>query len=291
MVCRRTLDLPQGRVSILEKGRQRPKEPSLVLIHGLMGTAATFIPLLEAMGEQYHVIAIDLPGAGGSDRDPRVSPALAAVSGCVAAILDALALPQPILVGHSHGAAVSLYLAASEPGRVGSLVLLAPAHPYFRHADQLISFYLSPLGRVFAHTMPWYPAWVQMFGLRRMAGPQSWDTPERLVPYRENLRTRGTVGCLLRLLRTWHSDMRELRQLLEAPFRLPTLVIWGDHDRAVPVGTAPALMRRLRCGELRVLVGVGHRPAEESAVACAELIEQWAARSACPRKPPVSVAG
>ena len=124
-----------------------------------------------------------------------------------------------------------------------------------------------------------------------MAGPQSWDSPERLLPYRENLRTRGTIGHLLRLLQTWHSDMRELRHLLEAPFRLPTLLIWGDHDRAVPLGTAGARQRRLRRSELRGLAGVGHRPAEERAEVCAALIEEWTERlPGLGRKVPFSAA-
>ena len=282
--------LPQGRVSYLEQGTRRAGEPTFVLIHGLMGTAATFGPLLRELPPQRHVIAIDLPGAGESDRDPKISPHLWSVSQCVAGILDALELEQSMLVGHSHGGAVAMHLAASEPGRVSALALMAPAHPYFRHADQLIAFYLSPIGRAFAHTLPWYPAWIQMLGLRQMAGPQSWDTPERLVPYRANLRTRGTIPFLLRLLRTWHSDMRELRHLLEAPFRLPTLLLWGDHDRAVPVSTAADLQKHLRAAELQVLAGVGHRPAEERPAICARLIEGWWERSRFPRKSPISAA-
>ena len=262
-----------------------------MLIHGLMGSAATFLPLLEALPADRHAIAIDLPGAGASERNRRLSATLSSVSRCVADILQSLQLDRPVLVGHSHGGAVSLYLAASEPQLVRALVLLAPAHPYFRHADQLIRFYLSPVGIAFAHTIPWYPRWLQMFGLRRMAGPQSWDTPDRLVPYRENLRTRGTIGHLLRLLQSWHVDMRELRHLLEAPFRMPTLLIWGDHDRAVPLSTAGALRRRLRRSELQVLEGTGHRPAEERPANCAELIEDWCERlPGLTRKVPLSAA-
>jgi pimeloyl-ACP methyl ester carboxylesterase len=244
---------------------------------------------MAEIAEDRHVIALDLPGAGGSERDlPRAkssaknsaknsksAASLAGVTESVLKALDALQLERPVLVGHSHGGAVSMYLAAFHPERASGLVLLAPAHPYFRHADQLIGFYLSPLGRVFAHTLPWYPQWVQMAGLRRMAGPRSWDSPERLVPYRENLRTRGTVPHLLKLLRTWHTDMAELRALLECPFRTPTMLIWGDHDRAVPVSTAESLQRRLIESDLRVFEGVGHRPAEERPKLTAAVIEEW----------------
>lgn len=277
MVERRSIRAGEFRLSYLERGTARVGEASLVLIHGLMGTAATFLPLLAAMPVGRHVIAMDLPGAGGSERGPRLEASLAAVAKSVVLALDALGLEAPVLVGHSHGAAVSMYLAALYPKRVSGVVLLAPAHPYFRHADQLIRFYISPLGKLFAHTIPWYPRWVQMRALRSMAGPQSWDAPERLVPYRENLRTRGTVRHLLRLLRTWHTDMTELRHLLDCPFRTPALLIWGDHDRAVPLSTAEDLMRRLLEGELRVLEGVGHRPAEERPEMCAAAMEEWMA--------------
>ena len=284
MVERRSVQAGGRRLSYLEKGQRASGEPSLVLIHGLMGTAATFLPLLAEIAEERHVIALDLPGAGGSERDPKMGASLANVTESVLKALDALDLERPILVGHSHGGSVSMYLAAFHPERTNGLVLLAPAHPYFRHADQLIGFYLSPLGRAFAHTLPWYPQWVQMAGLRRMAGPKSWDTPERLLPYRENLRTRGTIPHLLKLLRTWHTDMAELRALLECPFRTPTMLIWGDHDRAVPVGTAESLQRRLLRSDLRVFEGVGHRPAEERPKLTAAVIEEWLAESVAIRR-------
>lgn len=277
MIERQSVQAGGRRLSYLEKGKPAAGEPTLVMIHGLMGTAATFLPLLAEI-EDRHVIALDLPGAGGSERDPKMGASLGAATESVLKALDALGLERPILVGHSHGAAVSMYLASLHPNRVSGLVLLAPAHPYFRHADQLIRFYLSPLGKVFAHTIPWYPQWVQMAALRRMAGPKSWDTPERLVPYRENLRTRGTIPHLLKLLRTWHTDMKELRDLLDCPFRTPALLVWGDHDRAVPVDTAEALGKRLLDSELRVFEGVGHRPAEERPKLTAAVIEEWLPR-------------
>jgi magnesium chelatase accessory protein len=284
MVERRSIQAGGRRLSYLEKGRRVAGEPSLVIIHGLMGTAATFLPLMAEIAEDRHVIALDLPGAGGSERDPKMGASLGKVTASVLKALDALKLERPVLVGHSHGGSVAMYLAAFHPERASALVLISPAHPYFRHADQVIGFYLSPLGRVFAHTLPWYPQWVQMAGLRRMAGPKSWDSPERLVPYRENLRTRGTIPHLLNLLRTWHTDMAELRALLECPFRTPALVIWGDHDRAVPVSTAESLMRRLLHSDLRVFEGVGHRPAEERPKLTAAVIEEWLTETAVVRQ-------
>src|ERR1700742_5031893 len=168
MVERRSIQAGGRRLSYLEKGRRVAGEPSLVLIHGLMGTAATFLPLMAEIAEDRHVIALDLPGAGGSERDPargknsKPGASLAAVTGSVLKALDALKLERPVLVGHSHGGSVAMYLAGIAPQWRGGLVLIAPAYPYFRPADQLSGFYLSPLGKVFAHPLKWYPQWVQM---------------------------------------------------------------------------------------------------------------------------------
>jgi pimeloyl-ACP methyl ester carboxylesterase len=123
--------------------------------------------------------------------------------------------------------------------------------------------------------MTWFPEWIQMIGLRRMAGPQSWDTPQRLKPYRDNLRTPGTVLHLLRLLRTWHQDMSGLRRAMRRKLLTPSLILWGDCDRAVPLHSAPKLRTHLRHSELITLLGVGHRPAEETPKLVAEFVHAW----------------
>jgi pimeloyl-ACP methyl ester carboxylesterase len=111
-----------------------------------------------------------------------------------------------------------------------------------------------------------------------MAGPKSWDSPERLKPYRENLQVPGTMAHLLRLLKTWHKDMLGLRKALRKHLHTPALVVWGDSDRAVPVGSAPELRRHLVHSELVVMPGVGHRPAEERPGMVAGFVREWMER-------------
>lgn len=275
MIERRQIVMDGLRLSYLERGRAQRQQPSLVLLHGLMGCAATFVPLIEQLDPSLHIIAVDLPGAGHSERRKDIDPRLATTAEQVSRLLAALELRQPVVLGHSHGSAIALSLAAHHRRSVSCLVLLSPAHPYFDEGDPVIRFYLSKPGQIFAHLMPWLPEWLQMIGLRRMAGPQSWDTPERLKPYRENLRTPGTILHLLRLLQTWHNDMSGLRRALRRPLETPSLIVWGDCDRAVPIRSAPELRAHLLHSELITLRGVGHRPAEEAPEAVAGFIHQW----------------
>jgi len=278
MLHRRHLHLDGLRLAYLEKGSPSPEAPSLVLLHGLMGTAETFIPLMQALDSRQHVVALDFPGSGQSERHPALDPSLRSTTRTVARFLAALQLRRPIVLGHSHGGTVATYLAVTQPDALSSLILFAPAHPYFREGDLLIRFYQSLPGRLLAHTMPWYPQWVQMMALRRMAGPKSWDTPERLKPYRENLRTAGTIEHLLRLLAGWQSDMGALRDLLRTPLATPVKLVWGDSDRAVPFHSADELRKHLLVSEFQILPGVGHRPAEEQPASCAALIQDWIER-------------
>lgn len=262
-------------ISYLEQGQARAGSLSLLLLHGLMGCADTFVPMMAALPPDLHVIALDMPGAGCSERRRDFSPRLAALARTTADLLKHLGLSAVCLCGHSHGGAVAMQMAQMYPDLVKSLVLAAPAHPYFDEGDPLIRFYLSLPGRMFAYTLPWFPRWMQMIGLRRMAGPKSWDTPERLTPYRTNLQTPGTMRHLLELLRTWHDDMAGLRRLLRKPVRSPVLVVWGDSDRAVPLSSSRELIQRFNRYVLRILPGVGHRPAEERPEEMALLVGDW----------------
>ncbi|MGC9197629.1 MAG: alpha/beta fold hydrolase [Acidobacteriaceae bacterium] len=282
MMERRQIRVDGLGLSYLERGRAARDQPSLVLLHGLMGCAETFIPLVEHLRSDLHIVALDLPGAGDSERSQDIDPRLAATARCVAGVLEKLDLQRPIVLGHSYGGAVALSLAVLRPDAVRSLVLLSPAHPYYDESDPVIRFYLSKPGELFAHVLPWLPEWLQMIGLRRMAGPQSEDTPERLRPYRNNLRTPGTILHLLRLLRTWDRDMNGLRRLLRRSLQTSTLILWGECDRAVPIHSAPRLCAHLAQAELVALPGVGHRPAEEVPEQVAGSIDCWLEkRDAC----------
>jgi pimeloyl-ACP methyl ester carboxylesterase len=246
-----------------------------VLLHGLMGCAETFAPLIEALGPDLHVIALDLPGAGGSERRGDLDASLERTAWLVGRTLDALEIQRPMLLGHSHGGAVAMHLAAQRRDALGGLILLCPAHPYFTEADGLIRFYLSAAGRLFAYTLPWFPEGMQRAGLRGMAGPDSDAIVERLQPYRSNLRTRGTISHLLRLLETWRSDMDQLRELLRQPLEAPSLLLWGDCDQAVPLHSAARLREHLLDSELITLPRIGHLPAEEAPKLVAGYVRRW----------------
>lgn len=114
-------------------------EVPVVLIHGFSGDMNNWLFNIEPLAARKEVIALDLPGHGGSSKDVG-DASLAALSEAVAATLDAIGVGRAHLVGHSLGAAVAARLAADAPQRAASLVLIAPAHlPGTKASEKFLS--------------------------------------------------------------------------------------------------------------------------------------------------------
>jgi pimeloyl-ACP methyl ester carboxylesterase len=104
----------------------------LVLLHKLGGWIPEWLPLARVLAEHARLIAIDLPGHGGSAPEatpPRVQT-IERSAEAVMGVLDALGLACFDLAGVSLGGAVAAVIAATWPERVGRLVLInAPLQP------------------------------------------------------------------------------------------------------------------------------------------------------------------
>ncbi|MEM6734081.1 MAG: alpha/beta hydrolase [Myxococcota bacterium] len=100
----------------------------IVFVHGL-GSNLKFwryqIDVFAARG--YHVIAIDLPGFGKSDKPRDFSYAIDDQARVLRAFLDALAIKKPIVIGHSMGGHTGLVYAINYPKALKALVLVSPA--------------------------------------------------------------------------------------------------------------------------------------------------------------------
>jgi pimeloyl-ACP methyl ester carboxylesterase len=112
-----------GNVSILSAG----EGDAVLCLHGLGGTKASFLPTVNALADDYRVIAMDLPGFGESDK-PIGAPYNAEwFAKAVLSLLDELEVERTHLIGNSMGGRVVLEAGMLEPDRVGKLALLSPA--------------------------------------------------------------------------------------------------------------------------------------------------------------------
>lgn len=257
----------------LEAGWHNPRP--LILLHGLMAHSMAYRLVAQALAGQYHVIIPDLPAHGRdqSFRSSAVTPDIESFVDWFSLLLDTVQetrltrhsepdpgfTPAPIhLVGHSLGAILS-YLATDRPtdrARLDSLTLVSPglrlAVP--RWAPNLVKRLPVSLARLGTSRM----------GVR-MYEPFQWRqarmTPTEIDQYLEPIQNPERLKFMLALA----------QNLLETPDRitgshkldLPTLIMWGTHDRMIP----PSTVRLLKChvphSKITVFQNCGHSPMED----------------------------
>jgi pimeloyl-ACP methyl ester carboxylesterase len=249
--------------------------PDLILVHGLLGTASAWDLTIPRLAEESTVYAVDALGIGESDRVPGLDATLEAQAGRLVVFMDRSGIRSADFLATSHGGAVALMLAAKYPGRVKNLALHAPANPYSQLGDPLINFYLSGLGTWFAHRIATLPEPMQALALGRMYGDPTQLRDGSLGKYIGSLRVPGTVNYVLSILSTWFADMAKLQAELEHVRQFPTLLLWGDRDRAVSIGSGQQLRRCFDRVEFQVLPGAGHLPYEECPETLSRLVNSF----------------
>jgi pimeloyl-ACP methyl ester carboxylesterase len=253
--------------------------PELIVLHGLLGTASTWEPTVPGLAAASTIYAVDALGIGESERVPGIDATLEAQASRIVEFMDAAAIRCADFLATSHGGAVALMLAAKYPARVRNLVLHAPANPFSHLADPLVRFYLSGLGTWFAHRIGGLPEHMQALALGRMYGDPKQLRDGSLGKYINSLRVPGTVAYVLSILRAWFDDMGKLELALRHVRRFPTLLLWGDRDRAVSLESAQDLRRCFDRVELVELPGTGHLPYEECPETLTRLVNSFLLRT------------
>ena len=249
----------------------------LLLLHGLVGSAKNWRKNIAFLAGDSRVYAIDLFNMGESERVPGLDAGLEATADRVVECMDALGLDEVDVAGHSHGGAVAMMLAARHADRVRRLILFAPANPFCDLGHQLIRFYQTRFGVWFARQIPFFPRMLKATALSRMYGDPSRVTEVALDGYIAGLHVPGTIDHVLQIVRRWSVDMGLLQFSLAKLTGKPTLLIWGDRDRAVGLSSGRQLQRILPLSRLIVIPGVGHIPFEEQPDICNKAMRDWLA--------------
>lgn len=247
--------------------------PPVVFLHGIADSAQTWQWVMRILAQRYRLIAPSFPGFGQSDK-PAVAYSPELFTRFALALLDAVGLERVCLVGNSLGGLVALRLALSAPARVSALVLIGSAG--LGRAVSLPMRLLSLPG-VRNMAVRWFGTplgaqlWVSQLEALLIAGsnPSHW---------RERMHQMArTPGYLEAVAATTASgiDLRGQREVLLdqlSKLTVPTLILWGESDRIVPVRHAQAAVARLVQGRLEVLPDCGHLPQVEKPDRVADLL-------------------
>ncbi len=244
------------RLHYIESGSGR----NVVLIHGNAGNAMDFeLGAVDALAARHHVIAIDRPGHGESER-PDGLESLDDHARLLHAELTALRIDRPVLVGHSWGGSLALAYALAYPSEVSGLVLLAPAafpdksEPFFLRIAGKVPV-IGEIGAFLGRSV--FSKGVLRKDLERAFYPQA--VPEG---YFQTVR-RSWLGR--KQLKAYFADEAKLDDSLKkmtmkyASITVPTTIVTGDQDRIVdPRENAYRLNWAIKGSKLIVLGDTGH---------------------------------
>ncbi len=129
-----SLNTARGTVTALQSGN--PGGEKILCLHGWLDNAASFVPLMPLL-EKYDVVALDMPGHGGSQhRMAGYDYVFVDWIHDVLDVLDSLDWQQAHLLGHSMGGAIATIVAASAPERINKLLLIEALGPISGIAEE-----------------------------------------------------------------------------------------------------------------------------------------------------------
>jgi pyruvate dehydrogenase E2 component (dihydrolipoamide acetyltransferase) len=236
----------------------------VLLVHGFGGDLNTWMFTQPVLAEGRRVIALDLPGHGGSAKEVGAGDG-DSLTHAVDDALIALGMERVHLIGHSMGGAIVALLAQRRPERVSSLTLISSAGLGPEINGPFIEGFVKVERRREA---------IEILNLLVYdSGLVSRTMVEEVLRYK---RLDGVSAALARIAEAWFAGGR---QLLDLSARLPTLampvqLIWGREDRIIPLAHAEALTSRF---PVHILDQAGHLPHMEKAAEVNRLVKSFIA--------------
>jgi pimeloyl-ACP methyl ester carboxylesterase len=264
-VTARVVDVDGIETALLEAGAG----PPLVLLHGGIECGGAYWALVIAsLAERHRLIVPDLPGLGESAPVDRLDDDTFA--DWFAGVLEQTQCVRPMLVAHSLLGSAAARFAARRADLLGALVVYgAPGVGPYRMPMRLryvaIRFGIRPSARNAER--------FDRFALLDLDANRRRD-PQWFAAFDAYARSQATVRHVKRTMSRLISA--ETKQIPYADLRriaVPTTLLWGRHDRMVPLTLAESAADRLGW-PLHVIDGAAHAPHMEQPDAFVETLSQ-----------------
>ena len=283
----RTLDLPGLETHEIELHGHRMiyrtagDGPPILLVHGLLDSSRTWRKLAPVLALGHKVIAPDLLGHGESDGPNGVDYSLGGHAGMLRDLLDGLGHQRVTVVGHSLGGGVAMTFAYHYPERLERLALISSGG---------LGRGVSPALR--AATLPGAGAVMRTIGARPVLAAgrtvaamfaalrlrHAARVAVEVVRTLERLGDSGRRGAFLNTVRAvidGHGQKVSALDRLDLMADVPLLVVWGTHDRVIPVQHAEMVRDAVPHANVILLDGIGHTPHLSQPAYVGERIAAW----------------
>lgn len=195
-------------VNYIQYGNKNGKD--VVLLHGWGQNIEMMNPIGKGLESDYYITVIDLPGFGSSS-EPTYAYTIYDYYEIVSELLSKLKIDNPVMIGHSFGGRVAIVYAAKK--KVSKLVLLSVP---FRRSTKRNTFKVKVLK--FLKKVPVVKE-LESYMKTKIGSSDYRNASPMMRNILVNVVNEDLTGYLKQI-------------------SVPTLLIWGDLDTAVPIEDA-----------------------------------------------------
>lgn len=235
-----------------------PSKPTMVLIHGFLSSSFCYRKIIPLLENEFRIIAIDLPPFGKTEKSTRFVHSYTNMAKLVIQLVQELQIKKAYIVGHSMGGQVSLIAAKERPDLFEKVVLLCSSgymkrvHPTLICGSYIPYFYLC--------IKHWLASQGILKNLYNVVYDRSLIDQEMMDGYMEPFYDDRIFMALNRMIRDHEGDLRaEELKLIEQP----SLLIWGNEDKVVPLQIGERLKNDLPNATFFAFHNTGHLVPEE----------------------------
>lgn len=223
---------------------------TILLVHGFMGSSYDFNLIMPELAKNYTVLAVDQIGFGLSDKSPQLNYAKSSSADILRKMMRSLNIERYHLLGHSMGGEVAMHMALKSPDDVERLILVDSAGledlqngikgelPGWM-IDQVLQNYL-----------------LQRLVFFRTVYDNSLANSENFADF-FYFNKQIPAATLNRIIAD--NDGGSLSDRLDE-IRQTTLVIWGRHDKIIPLEQGLSLDQHLADSRIVIIENCGHLP-------------------------------
>lgn len=241
--------------SLLTNYSQQGKGKDLLLIHGWGDSNETFSALSKELPKQFRLTVVDLPGFGKTQMPSEVWN-LKDYAHFVRQFCDKVAIKPQVIVGHSNGAAVIIKAVAAGEIKPEKLVLIGAAG--IRDQQKLRKAGLKVIAKTGKVATFWLPKRHKKKLQKKLYGAAGSDM--LVAPH---------------LQETFKKTVAEDVQKEAATITIPTLLIYGENDRATPPSYGELYHRLIPHSRFKLVKDAEHFVHQEEPQQVARLIEEF----------------
>jgi 2-hydroxy-6-oxonona-2,4-dienedioate hydrolase len=245
LISEEFIKVGETKIRYLEEGSS---SGNIVLIHGLGGFAERWSAVIPLLSKKYHVIALDLPVYGYSDK-PSTDYTPEFFSKFIFDFLDCMDIKKTHMIGTSLGGQIVAECATTQNKMIEKIVLVCPAGIMKTSTPTLDAYSMAAL----------YPshdtvktAYEMMTGSNKKVSD---DAIEGFIKRMTQPNAKMAFMSTILALKNAPPITERLANIIS-----PTLLIWGKLDSMIPVKYANDFASSIKNCQLEIMENCGHTP-------------------------------